>query len=443
MEEEQGGVSMSDIWTSVKKKLWLVLVIVVVCTAGFGLLFAFAINPRLSEYSLDFRILYPTSSTSRYPDGSPFYDFDIVSQDFLERAKASDEAFSSLDLKKMLRDGDIKLDVDRREEGKGDTEYSLTVKASSFQNVETAEKFLRAVAGVPVAVIVENAGNLNYKLDEPTYTGASFEEKIKLLSDLKKTLITAYDEWIALYGGTYVVNGRTLSNHRASLYVTFGENTQSALEAEGQNNGYYGLDVGGYETLDAAIKARQSELSSERELNASILEALKEYLGAGSSSNEPVSVAAAAYAADGKTEEEGGSTTVIINPSQNADISETIAALVKRNEQIARQLTVLTPENVKNYLARLDAQFSRLQAAAETVAGVATSVYGKNTAAVITSRAVESDGGVNLILVIVIAFVLSLLFGGAFAYFWDHRKNGKNTAPEAPMPENNGEESKE
>ena len=96
MEEEreiESGISLADIWRAIKRRIWIVLSIVVVLTLVVSLVFGLAINPRAVEYRLRFHILFPTDS-ARYPDGSPFYDRDIVSASFLEEAKNSDEDFA-------------------------------------------------------------------------------------------------------------------------------------------------------------------------------------------------------------------------------------------------------------------------------------------------------------------------------------------------------------
>lgn len=420
MEEEytaENGVSLKDIWGAVKRKIWLVLVVTIGATLAVSLLFGLLINPKAVEYRMRFNILYPASESARYPDGSPFYDFDIVSYGFLEEAKASDAAFSNLDVGRMLKNNEIVLQQEKRENE--NTVYTVTIKAQPFKNVETAERFLRAVAQVPKTRIIENAKTVDYKLDEEVFKGASFEEKIGLLSDLKTTLLDACDEWIALYGAPYSVNGRTLGNYRSALYVIYGESTKKIIESEFETNGYNGLDISSYATIDDAVKARKTALEEEYKLNDKIIAALQKQA-------TPTARAAAERIDDDKQQ------TIVIEQIGNMDVAEMLAYYTKRNAQIRHQVDEsLTVPNVEAYSKRLNDLFGELQTAAETVTEISSFMYEKNTAINFLTHSAESTGGSSLILVIVATFVLSLLVSVFLAYLLDSKK--RKSAHEKPV----------
>ena len=418
--ETEGGISLADIWRAIKRRIWIVLSIVVGITLIVSLVFGLAINPRATEYYLRFHILFPTNS-ARYPDGSPFYDRDIVSVSFLEEAKNSNEEFAGLDIARMIKDGAITLGAEHLEGG--DTVYTLTVKAHNFNNAESAEKFLRAAAQVPVTRIIENARTLNYKLDAEVFECASFEEKIGLLSELKTTLFDACDGWIDLYGATYPVNGRTLGNYRSALYVVFGESTKKSLESESELNGYNGLDLSSHAELKDAVKARRDVLAEEYALNLKIIEEL-----------EKQATPQARIAASGQKDASSGQT-------DNMDVEEMKAYYKKRNAQIDYQISVtdadkqgvLTVENVEKYITRLSEQFGELQTAAEMVAQVSSSIYEKNADVGFLMRMAEKEGGVSLAIVIIGSFVVSFLLAAIVAVALESKKKQK-TAKAAQTP---------
>lgn len=432
MEEEreiESGISLADIWRAIKRRIWIVLSIVVVLTLVVSLVFGLAINPRAVEYRLRFHILFPTDS-ARYPDGSPFYDRDIVSASFLEEAKNSDEDFAGLDINRMIKDGAITLGAEKQENG--DTIYTLTVKAQQFGNPDSAEKFLRAAAQVPVNRIVANAQTLNYKLDAEVFENASFEEKIGLLSELKRTLLAACDGWIDLYGATYPVADRTLGNYRSELYVVFGESTKKDLESESERNGYSGLDLSSHNLLKDAVDARRLVLAEEYKLNERIIAEL-----------EKTAVSYAKSAAVTPQED----LRITFDPSGNMDVEEMKAHYKKRNAQIDYQIGVtaegeaegeqgvLTVANVEKYVARLSEQFGQLQTAAETVARVSSSIYAKNTDVGFLMRAAEKEGGINLIIVIVGSLVLSFLVAVVVAVALESKKKQKTQKAARPAPD--------
>lgn len=430
-EENESGISLGDIFRSIKRWIWLVLGIVVAVTLVVSLVFGLFINPRSVEYSMSFHLLYPTSASARYPDGSPFYDSDILSYGFLNEAKASDEDFQNIDLTRMLRNGDIALQKTQNE--RENALYTVTVKAQYFKNGDMAEKFIRAVAQVPVSRILANAESVNYKLDGAIFQGASFDEKIGLLSTLKSTLLNACDAWISMYGATYPVGQRSLSDYRSEIYVVYGDSTQKAFEAESDLNGYGGLDLSA-ETIEKAMEERCKALEQEKALNQQIIAALE-------AQTQPQARSAARSSTN-------DSTTVVIQ-EPNMDSAEMLAYYKQRNAQIDYQIgtsldwtSQTAVNNVKNYERRLVEQFTKLQAAADTVAGVASSVYEKNTAVSFRTQAVEGDGAVSLALVIVATVVVSFIIAAVIACALDARKN-KKPRKEQPAPEDGEGESKE
>lgn len=426
MEDREEGITFSEILQAIKRQIWIVLAITLAGTLIVSLVFGLFLNPRSAEYEMSFNLLYPSGENARYPDGSPFYDFDIVSSDFLEEAKGTDESFSNIDVARMIRYNDIRLAKQQMETGSDI--YTITVKGTYFSNREAAEKFIRAVAQVPVSRITANAQNVDYALNPAIFGGASFEEKLELLSQWKGTLLGALDEWVELYGATYPVNGNTLGNCRSAIYVVYGDSTKSILKSEFETNGYDGLDIGSYDTpdeeaaaIERAIKVRTDVLNAEKTLNQEIIDALID-----ATKNENQNTGASTYARVADTRNDGDTAAVIVDKNGYMDAAEMIAYYTKRNAQIEYQLnTSLKAENVKSFMDRLDGQFEELKSAAETVSLVASSVYAQNTAVSFHTQRAQRIGGTNLVLVIVCALLISFIISVIVAYFVNNKKKRK------------------
>lgn len=98
-EETESGVTLGEICRIILRKIWIILGVSVAGAVIAALCAIFVLDHTV--YHLSFRIAYPGSETSKYPDGSPFYYSDIISLKSMEEAKKSDEAFSKINVQKM------------------------------------------------------------------------------------------------------------------------------------------------------------------------------------------------------------------------------------------------------------------------------------------------------------------------------------------------------
>ena len=240
-DKMENELTFAEIWRAAKKRLWLILLISIVFVVGAVVAFRYLVNPVSMDYRIDFTLSYPDSESQKYPDGTPFYFQDIISLSHLEEAKASDGRFSAINIQKMVEKDHISIQVETRKEGsslQSAGRYTLTAQRSYFPNKTVATAFLRAVANVPVSHVKEKAGNMDYLIDYTVFEGASFEDRIALLTAQKESLLDQYDEWIGLFRDSYPVAGKNLKNYRAETAVIFSEATQRGLILELSANGY-------------------------------------------------------------------------------------------------------------------------------------------------------------------------------------------------------------
>lgn len=383
MEERQQetGVTFGEILRAIKRKAWVVLIVTLALAAAFLLTVGLWYNPQHSTYLLTFTLSYPNSETQKYPDGTPFYYQDLTSAEMLGAAKASDERFARIDVDKLCASDDISISV---EEAASAGKFTLAVKSTYFSGRAEATSFLKALAQRPAALAVEKAKMLSYRFDETAFTNADFEDRLELLAQQKRGILSQYEEWIELYRGSYTVAGKTLFNHSAEAAVLFGDVLQESLGRELETNGYVSL---------ALLEEKRDSLAAEKEENERKIAALKEALGA-----VPMAVIAASEKED----------QPVTSVQQTMGISETLAALIVRNAEIDSQIAALTEENIRSFESRLTEVFNRLQDGAEKLRSVGISLYEQESRVDFgTSLAVE-EGGMSLIPVAIGGLIVGL-----------------------------------
>lgn len=405
--ERREGVTMGDVFRTVKRRLWYILGAAVLFTVAMTLMLAFVVNPLLATYSMEFLLIFPEAGNSTYPDGAPFFYQDIVSPDFLAMAKESDEKFSGIDLNKMTKNGDITIEAEKVTENEVTRytgRYTVTVQGSYFGSDDDAEDFIKALAKAPVTRMQEDAKQVNYTSDKEVFDSAPFEERLLLLSEEKASLLSVYDGWIGAFSETYSVRipsgTRRLKDCRDSVAALFGESVKRDLESELEFGGYYFGDLEAY-TAQLKLEYMQNEAEIQR-----IGEALR---GSGAAISV---ISASAYAEKGET------------ISQAAGLSQRLAELINRNNRIDHWVNAsgnvedytLTEANVEKFAARLDGEFDKLNDEAAILTDVITAIYGRGMSARFDTQKVTSSGDVSTIVGAIGSFVGGLVIAAVITY---------------------------
>lgn len=410
--QEKEGITVGEICRMIGKKIWFVLGISVLVAGLAVIIVVFALNPKKTTYTMEFRLLFPASDTVKYADGAPFYYDEIISEKRVLAARDSDEAFASVDVESMIKNDDISIKqiTVTSTTGSG-TEiktnaYSVTVSGRYFKNAAQAEDFIAALAEVSADAIKENAENIDYTIEESVFHGSSLEERISLLTTQKELLASSYETWIGIYSSEYVVEGRTLQNYLSELNSVYGTSVQARLEDLFNTNGFAQLDIVGYDTLEEAVAVRTAELARERDLNTSIIEALKAQLKD--------------------------------LPGTSGDyqsISEKIADYTVRNGEIDSFIGAdgvdgtLTAANVQTFIETLDAQYERLQAAPLTASKVSASLYNQNTLVVFDTKSVVTSGDISVTVAAVGCFLAAFVVCSVAVCIAERRKQKRGTSP--------------
>ncbi len=261
---ENGEVSVAEFFRSVFGKMgkWIFLGVTVLVTALAFVLLQFVLVSD-GAYSYSYSIEFPGVEDERYPDGTRFNYFDSISKQNLTKIKASNGAFSAVDVDGMVKEEDITIlrTVEKLTTGT-EVSYKLSVSDKYFKDSDVADAFLRAVAATPIDYVTSSIQNLqvssylnNY------YQEDSFYSRIMALYNQSMLLTNLYNQLINSTSGEILVSvgegdsmaAQPLLQFAADLSYVFNDSIRSELMLEAGENGYI---VDG----DAEIAARKFEI---------------------------------------------------------------------------------------------------------------------------------------------------------------------------------------
>lgn len=280
MEEErqEGGVSLSEILFLIWKRIIWILAISVAAALICGLVAMFAVSPSKENYQLSFVIDYPNQfgedSTEKlqYPDGTIFRFETAVYAENLEKAKNSDEAFQSIDTKKMSTSGDIVVSASALSDVAG--RYTVTVSSKYFKNAEQATKFLKAICSETKKTIVEKVKGINYSTGLSGYDSvAILEQKLEILENQHLSVLAQYENYLDLYA-KFSYNGKTLDNYYSDATVFFNRKDLADVQIiMKENDKEYHLKA--YEALKEKAEALDQGSTIFNKLTAKMTEHLE------------------------------------------------------------------------------------------------------------------------------------------------------------------------
>ncbi len=435
-ENLQEGMTFSEIWRMMLRRIWYILGAAVLATVIAVLVVCFAVNPGERSYSMEFNLSFPTGAEFSYPDGEPFYFTDMVEKTSLDEVKKGSR-LNDIDTDRMIRRGDIGITaetVTQNGETRYTGRYTVSAKSSYFSGADQAETFFRAIAQVTVDRMHAEAGNVDYTVSEETFRSAPFEERLNLLAQERETLLNKYDEWIKTYDAAYKLKvGETekpLKEFRAAVTALFGESAQNALENELKSGGYY---------YTADLDAYKAALKAEYARNKTEIEELRN-TGASAQNIAYTSspVLAQPLAAASSTQQKEDGSVIVEQPALN--VSQRLAELIGRNANILHWLgseylgesgdtvtATLTAEKNAAFAARLDEERAKLASAAEELTAVTKAIYERGMQARFDVQKVNAEGGVSAVLVGVATFIVAFLIACCVVYAVD-RNRGKDAA---------------
>ena len=437
---EEEGISLRDVFKSIGKKIWFVLIGALVVALAAVLVFMFAINPVQKSSSMNFEIDYPMSEDGKYPDGSTFNYRDIISRGVVEDAKAKDESFASLDLDKIFEKEGISVSATKQSDDKNAKyTYTVTLKRSYFKGVN-AEAFIKALTESFTSFFEAKANSLSYSIDGTTFENASFKDQLRILDEQKAILTAQYDIWIKEYNAGHVVLGKSLGSHRTDVVTTFADDVRTPISTQLSTRGYEYFNC---KTTGEDVKNRVVDLQEERILNEAIIVGLKEAMngGTGSEMKESFSARGSLFAAgDGSETDSSDKNNIIIMPNES-DLSSKLAYYSERQAILSQQINnlkvndktheTMTLEDYETIAAKirdygaetLSKQNREINRRSDILKSVVAAIYKGNTVVIFNSQRLTDNGGTSLAIVGVAVFVAAFAVFAVIAYFVG--KNGK------------------
>lgn len=266
MENQEQGISLGEIFHVVFIKKWLLLAITVVVMLVGVLFTELFYNKSQETYQIEYEIKFPGVSGNKYPDGMDIVYRDFISLDNLENIKESDEAFSSIDIERMIEKNEISILPNLKEgEAQGDTlKLKLGVLKKYFSSYDQAKLFLLKICETPVDYALGVVQGVNYDSNLIYSNSAGdYTTEVEYLINQRQIILGGYDSLIATYTDGYVIGGKTLKELKAEVVSYFERKNLEALITEVSINGYVKANT----DFIVSIERKKTDLENEKALN--------------------------------------------------------------------------------------------------------------------------------------------------------------------------------
>jgi len=405
MEEENQGLTLSDIFRIIFTQKWLALIIAVVITAVGTLALYLGYGKSKTEYVSSFSVNISTDENGLfvYPNGVKSNYRDIISKENLNEIKSRNEAFSEIDVDGLYNDGNISLSRIKTETG--ENVYTLRAKMKAFSSKSVAVEFFEAIVKTPSRQIMNWVNKLSDFM-QSSYDGkVGNEEKINYINEQ----LSMCSGRIGSLGGMPETVNEKIKSLQSDLKALMGE----------LHTAYYEPDV------NALMKYKHTIKQLERE-------------------REPV---AAAYEAIEKLIKDGGAQSGL-----TIEITDKVASYVERIATLTQQIeenknylrpyldidsgeyvipaTINESEASKAFTAKMNNMLSELKSLISTY----EVAYYENTS-LISYDGVQmyADGGMGFVVSLAISLILGLLLAAVIAFIVGNSKlkavKNKSAAP--------------
>lgn len=225
MEEENKGVTLKGIFSTIWLRKWVALIVgvavVLICAISLNYLY----NPNVKTCEMEFSLNLPGGDGGgfySYPDGKLFHYTDLTSTKTLEEVK-EDGDFANVKVEKMVRNSDIGItrvittttsaSSVKDAAVEKEVSYTISVKLSYFNDRNQAKDFLTDIANYPAKYLDKMV--IDYSvyipLAEKAKESGNNTTAIEYLGKQLTFLSGEYEKLKTTYGETFVVgSGKTL-----------------------------------------------------------------------------------------------------------------------------------------------------------------------------------------------------------------------------------------
>lgn len=378
---------------NLKSKIRFVIVFFVIFIAAvLGLKFGY--NNMQYKYTTSFYYDINGFDDNTYFDGTKFEYNSLVSKDNLNKIKASDDLYSSIDVDKIYGKDAIKITYDSSE----DTtyKYNLTVSKKYFKNDAQAKKFIEDIVNTPVTYTNYVIENIDYStLLKGVNELKTYESEIEIYEYQADLIKEKYTELSDTYSNYIFKSGESLQNIILKVNIEISNLNISLLKSEYKNN-YY---VKNYEKNVSDYEIQKVDLEKELELTENKIKALQDEIDRQTSST-----------------------------SMNG-LNDQLGALIVLREETKQELELVENyinngnNNTESFDAKLKKVCETLESLSETLTENEKELYKNNQNVYYSSsKEVVVAGGFSTILLLVISILIAGIIAVCQNIAIDHKQ---------------------
>ena len=436
---EEDGVSILQIF-KVMFLRWKLLLIIAASIFVVGILGTQLIYNRMTtkyESTIEYaNVLGETDGT--YINNSIFNYRDIIKLSNLNSVKESSDDFKSIDVESIIKNEAITLSKKLDETSKTYL-YTISIKAKYFSDKNQAKEFIKGIFNVAVNDLV----SIYEKSDNKSYLTAyndcrDYESQIDALYNELNFIDTNYTSLLKIYPASSV-DGKNISAYQVLFQNKYGQVVEKTTETTSNTTNttnntnetttkktvttikYKVIEdlknelsakkyVKDFDSNKASLLNKKAALEKQIEDNNVIIEALEDKIvlyNTGKDRN------ASGYVADPNDLMISGTTNDAFTP-----LTTEISKLQKENAELSGDIAIIDAQIAANggdadevaaFETKLTSLYNSLANSADEYTTVSSSVVKNYSKAEYTSKALETTGGLNLIISVLLSLIAGLV----------------------------------
>ena len=252
MKNNNEGITLIDILKILWKRKIFIGIFTVVSIITIILIVIFGINPNKIQYKAEFELshLYKQSinengeietSYDTLPSGTVFHYKDFINEETLDKIISSNEKYSFMDAKSILKNNNVSISKTREYDGIKDVpaRYMITISGLGNHKQEIYASFVEDIMKNVVNEINKDFETLSYSSKIAKFDNYnSYYYSLPYLNSLLDELIDKYEILIAHNSEGFLVNGKTLQTYLNEVNSFKSINSIDGLLAISKENFY-------------------------------------------------------------------------------------------------------------------------------------------------------------------------------------------------------------
>lgn len=258
-EQQQKEITFGRVLKVAFGRWKLLIPVVAAVAAGTFVGIKFGYNTFKGSYTSTFSYSSADLTQEKYADGSALDYRNLISYDNLNKVKALDEKYSSIDIDAIREGNGIKISEDKEKKT-----YTVTLAYKYVRNTAVAKSFMNDIASSALTKDIDIVNNNSFDsalvLFDETDT---FEKQIKYLVRQANFLTSSYDT-IASTAGLPISVGEQATANKEKVGLIIDSSFERTMNYRISSNGY----VKDYTSAEAkSLSITKDELLNEKSRN--------------------------------------------------------------------------------------------------------------------------------------------------------------------------------